>query len=120
MSDIIQPGGDSEPIPDEIQKQQIQEARIQMGKANRLAKEFVKRMEKEFKPDVASFLSLLATTSCDMLAEALVTMDETGYHKIDEAIPMFTKRLIVQIEAAQARANDDKIVIARNTPPSRN
>lgn len=119
MSDIIQPGDDAE-IPDDIKRQQVQEARIQMGKAQKLAKEFVKRMEKEFRPDMATFLSLIATTACDMLAEALVAMDEHKLQPLKEAIPLFTRRLTIQIQAEIDKNEDDRIIIARDTPPSKN
>lgn len=120
MSDIIQPGDDAEPIPDDIKRQQIQEARIQMGKAQKFAKEFVKRMQKEFQPDTAAFLSLVATTSCDMLAEALVAMDEHKLQPLKAAIPMFTKRLTLQIQAEMDKNDEGRITIARDLPPSKN
>lgn len=124
MSDdeIIKPGASGPAdLPPEVLKQMQQEAMIRMASAKTLAKAFVKRMEKEFLPHGASdFLSILAAATCDILAEALVTLDELKLHRIDKSVPLFTARLRREIEAQFEKAQDDKILIARNQPPSSN
>lgn len=122
--DIIQPDPE-EPDPQqmdpEILAQLQREAAKHMGQAQELARGFTVRMKNKFeKLGPADYLSILAATCCDMLAESLVMLDSHKLQRIDKSVPLFTHRLRQQIEAGFAKAEENKIVIARNEPPSRN
>lgn len=122
MSDeIITPGQNPEDMPPEVLKQMQQEARIRLAKAQTFAKAFAERCKKEFGHlGTSDFLAILAATTCDLLAEALVLMDQHDVQSLDKSIPLFTQRIVLAIQARQDEADAKKIVVARNHPPSRN
>jgi hypothetical protein len=83
------------------------------------AAKFASKINQAFpKEDMSTVLTILASVTCDLLAEAMVLLDHNGLHSLEKSILMFTGRLSHMISAKQEEIGG--ITIAKRFPPSAN